>query len=163
MCWHKIDSRIYLAKAREAFVVGSWISHRRSQFVKPPFHKIWPHKPPEQFNGSLPWKGHTLAAAHFSQQLSQSCRDLSFASRTNVSDNFMITSHVERLMDYAFAKAKHAVAKDPIVRTLGWRKLAKSVPFAKACESVLAQNAARESQNASRESVAKGTCERRAH
>ena len=42
------------------------------------------------------------------------------------------------------------------------KKLAKSVS-AKACESVFVQNAARESQNSSRESVAKGTCERRAH
>ena len=78
-------------------------------------------------------------------------------------------------MYYAFAKAKHAVTKDPrkIVRAFhwlklakapdSWQKLAKSVPSAKACESVFAQNAARKSQNASRESVVKGTCERRAH
>ena len=77
-------------------------------------------------------------------------------------------------MYYAFAKAKHAVAKDPrkIVRTVYWRKLAKAPDSwqklaksvsAKACESVFVQNAARESQNSSRESVAKGTCERRAH
>ena len=74
----------------------------------------------------------------------------------------------ERLMCCAFVKAKHAVAKDPrkIVRTFHWRKLAKaakSVPSANICESVFAQKAARENQNASRERVAKGTCERRAH
>ena len=41
-------------------------------------------------------------------------------------------------------------------------KLAKACKIC-ACERVVAQNAARESQNASRESVAKGACERRAH
>ena len=77
-------------------------------------------------------------------------------------------------MYYAFGKAKHAVAKDlsKIVRTVhgrklalapdSWQKPAKSVLSAKACNSVLVmQNAARESPNASHESVAKGTCERR--
>ena len=43
------------------------------------------------------------------------------------------------------------------------RKRAKSVPSTKTCESALAQKAARENQNVSRESVAKGTCERGAH
>ena len=77
-------------------------------------------------------------------------------------------------MYYALSKATHAVAKDSRksaqnfhLRKLAkaresWQKLAKSHPSAKAYEHVLAQNAARESQSARRESVAKGTCERRA-
>ena len=40
---------------------------------------------------------------------------------------------------------------------------AHPVLSAKACDCVFAQNASRESQNASRESVGKRTCERRAH
>ena len=67
-------------------------------------------------------------------------------------------------MYYVFVKAKHAVAKDsqksaPTFHARG--NPAKSVPFVKACESVFAQNAARESQNTSRESVAKGPCKKK--
>ena len=85
----------------------------------------------------------------------------------------------KHLTYHAFAKAihsAHAVAKDSLkdtqtahaVRKLAQargslQKLAKSVPPAKACESVFAQNAARESQKASGASNAKGACERRAH
>ena len=91
------------------------------------------------------------------------------------SNSFSYSCLSRRVMCYAFAKAKHAVAKDlrKIARTFHWRKcakapeswqkLSKSVPSTKACKCVFAQNSGPECQNASRESVAKGTCERRTH
>ena len=80
------------------------------------------------------------------------------------------------LMYYAFAKANHAVAKDSrkIVRTCAlfhWRKLVKAPgKLGKSLQNQCPRKLAKvllcrmqrcEGQNASRESVAKGTCERR--
>ena len=121
------------AKPREARSLA------KQSLAKPPF-------PPILALGKHPSVGTPAVQRLFTFERTH-FRDLSFASPT-----------LQRLMYCAFVKAKHAVAKDCAHFSLAKACKISSVSFRFCTEC----SAARESQNASRESVAKGTCERRA-